>query len=738
MTRVERIVLGIFAGLLIVSFLMLLRQFYVQNTTNVAVRGGTYIEGSVGEVQPINPWFITGNDVNRDIVSLIFSGLQKYDPETGTVIDDLARLNVSRDNRVYTATLKPNLEWHDSMPEHPHPVTADDVIFTFKTIQNPEFPNPILKQNFQGIEIEKIDNQTVRFRLSKPYSFFSSNLTLGLLPAASFEGVPVKKLDQTLDFGFHPIGAGPYSFVSLQQTDLSTEVTVKRFDRYRLPEYKIDRMVLRVFPDYSALLTDITNLNGVRLAPRNEKGLPILPRHFRPMSYTLPQYVALFFNLDHPIVADRGVRLGLQLATNKQEIADSIHETQIVDTPLMEIDTGDWRYRFDSNAAKGAFFESSWNVPEKIRLQRLLEQRETNAVGPLAGTPRIALLGTGGILTITGSTKNLALPVSVNGIRVQTGTRLPDGTIKTLSGSWIVRLKTGNGGSGTLRVGNNLVQMTNAKDDVIDTAYLERITAAKIFSRASEEQSLLGKFVLSKTLPENDPGIVTVQDLYLENGYLRRKLATDPPHTRVDDKGRKLSLTILTSTVPASYKDVAAVLKKQWEDVGVNVTVDIPESKKEFEEKLLGRNYDILLFGQALFDNLDSYPYWHSSQIQDRSGKSQNMKLDAFNLSQYTSFDADAELVRIRETSNEKSRETALSELNEQLKKDIPAIVLYSPLYVYGGDQSVHGIQRGKFALHADRFAMADRWYVSTKRQFLPGKGWRSFPGWFFGLVLFR
>lgn len=735
MTKVERIVLSVLLSILIISFVVLLRRFYVQNTMFVAVRGGTYIEGSVGELQPLNPWFVTGNDVNRDIVSLIFSGLMKYDPATGKIVDDLATVKISSDNRVFTATLKPDLVWHDSTKEKPHPITADDVVFTFTTIQNPEFSNPILKQNFQGIEIDKIDERTVRFRLSKPYSFFTSNLTLGLLPAASFVDVPAGKLDQTLDFGFHPIGAGPYGFVSMLQTDLSTEITIKRFDRPGMPDYKIDRMVLRVFPDYSALLTDITNLNGVRVVPRNEKGLPILPRHFRPMPYTLPQYVALFFNLDRDVPADKGVRLGLQLAVNKQEVADAIHETQIIDTPLLELDTGDWRYRFDAAAAKGAFFESSWNIPEKVHLQRLLEQHEANAVGPLSSIPRIALLGSGSILTVTGSMQGIKMPVSVNGTQVQTGVVLKDGTVQTLSGSWIVRLKAGNGGSGTLKMGMNIVQLTDGKNDIIDTAFLDRITDARIFSLASEEQRLVTEFLRSKKLRETDPTFIGIGNLYLDHRFLRRKTATDQPHTRIDGKGNPLFLTLLTSATPASYPAVAAIIQKQWQSVGVEIKLDIPESKREFEEKLLKRNYDILLFGQSLFDNLDSYPYWHSSQIQDRSKDAKKMKLDAFNLSQYTSFEADSELVRIRETSNVKSRTNALSELKNLFKKDIPAIVLYSPLSIYGADQSIHGMTQTRLALHADRFATSDQWYSVTERQFLEGRSWLHFPSWLLGVM---
>ena len=159
----------------------------------------------------------------------------------------------------------------------------------------------------------------------------------------------------------------------------------------------------------------------------------------------------------------------------------------------------------------------------------------------------------------------------------------------------------------------------------------------------------------------------------------------------------------------------------------------MPRSSRE--SGLLSRNYDVVLFGQALFDNLDSYPYWHSSQIQERGGEAKNMKLDAFNLAQYASFEADSQLERIRGTTVAASRAKALRELNEQLKKDIPGMALHSPLYIYAHDESVRGIKLGTLALHADRFAFADQWYIATKRQFIPGKNWWSLPVWFLRLV---
>jgi ABC-type transport system substrate-binding protein len=734
MSRAERIVLGVLTIVLSMSFLMLLRMYYLENSELIPVAGGTYIEGAVGEVLPLNPWFVTGNDVSRDIVSLVFSGLMKYDPGTGEITNDLADVNISNDNRIYTATLKPNLVWHDSTEAKPHFVTADDVMFTFQTIQKQGFPNPILQQNFRGVEIEKIDERTVRFRLKKPYSFFTSNLTLGIIPQSAFDGVPVDKLDQTLDFGFHPIGAGPYSFLSLLQTDLSTEVTLKRFGRPKMPAYNIDRIVFRVFPEYNGLLSDIININGVRQVPRNADGQPILPRRFTPIPYTLPQYVGVFFNQSRPIPSDYNVRLGLQLATNKQEIVDAIHETKVIDTPLLEINLGDWQYTFDAAAAQGSFFDSNWNVPEKKRLQRLLEQRETNRIGPLSLSPRVALLSTGASLTLTGSTAKLQFPAKVNGIRVQTGIVLRNGTIQTLSGTWIVKLPAGNGMSGSLKIGMNILKMTNTKDDVIDSAYLERITDAKNYARATSEQQLVEQFIKSKQLPTSSLERITVQDMYLDTGFLRRKKLEDEPHTRINDRGEPLALTILTSNTPDNYEVIANILKKEWEAVGAKITVDIPHTKEEFQDKLTNRDYDVVLFGESLFDNLDSYPYWHSSQIQDLSEKNK-LRIDAFNLSQYASFEADTLLERIRETRTESVRKKALSELNIQWKKDIPAIILYSPLSIFAHDDSVGGMRIQNPSLHADIFAHLDEWYVATKRRFRDTKTWFGFVPWMLHLA---
>lgn len=702
----------------------LLYRFWLDSTVLVPARGGTYIEGSVGEMLPWNPWFTLQNDVNRDIVSLVFSGLMQYDPSTREVVDDLGSMSVSADGKVYTVTLHDGLEWHDSTPESPHPVTSDDVLFTFQTIQDPAFPNPPLRENFAGVEIAAVDARTVTFTLDEPYAYFPTNLTFGLLPRRSFEGIPVARLQQTeSDFGLHPVGAGPYRLKSFIQTELSSEVTLEKFARPLPEQYRLGRVVFRVFPDYLSLLSDLGNLDAIRIVPQSDDGRPVIPNNFQDRTYTLPQYVALFFNLDKKITSDLQLRLGLQLGTDKQAIADAVGNAVVVDTPLMEIDTSDWEYRFDPAAAQGALYESQWYFPEKIRLQALLEKRETNRAGML-DVPPVILLTTGSTLALNGRYSATGPDPRINGVRAVAGSE---------SGTWLVSLPTERGATGALLPGDNLVRVTNAEGRILDSASIYRAADEAVFQRAKSEQDLVEKFIASRddTLPADQR--VSAADLSLDDGFLRPRQQGDQIGIRANADGRTLKLTLLTSPSPAAYRTVAEQVAKQWRALGVEVVVDIPENRADFESRLLKRDYDVLLYGQSLLNNLDAYPYWHSSDVQKQTDDQNELRLDAYNLSQYNSPQADVLLEKVRGDDNEEERLKAIAQLRDVLKRDTPAIVLYSPVYTYAHRDDILGVDLGHLSMHADRMHSLSKWYVRTERVFRPGLGWGSFIGWLAG-----
>lgn len=722
MSRTERWALLVLVIFAVLSFMALLRQFRLANTVLVPTNGGTYIEGSVGNLQPLLPWFVVQNDVNRDILSLVFSGLLRYDPQTKSIIDDLASMQVSSDGKVYTLTLKDGAVWQDSSGMNKHPVTADDVLFTYQSIQEPGFPNQLLQQNFRGVTVAKVNERTVTFTLDQPYSFFPSNLTLGLVPKKSFEGIPANKLDQALDFAYKPIGAGPYKVKTVVQTELSSEVTLERFERPFPPDYRLERVIFRIYPDYSTLLSDLHTLQGVRVVARAKDGAPIVPKRFVPMNYTLPQYVALFFNLSRGKLQDPKLRLGLQLGTNKQEIAAQVQEDVIIDTPLLELDTSDWRYQFDLAAAQGALFASRWSLPEKIRLQRMLEQRDANTVGDLK-VPSVVYIPTNGKLTLTGTFLNEITPgYTINGVQlVRSG------------GGWSATF-TDATGTGGLVLGENLLKLFDEKKKPVDSVYVFRAKDLQEMARAEEEQKLVTQFLASRdpATPANER--ITAADLTLENGMIRRRKAGDAVSIRKNEKGELLTMTLLTSPSPPQYKTVAEIVKKEWAALGVDVKVEVPTSMEDFQNRLLKRDYDVLLFGQSLLDNLDAFPYWHSTGTQKVSSNDANLRSDAFNLSQYASFEADSLLETIRKTRDEAVRTQSLKKLQEVMKRDVPAVFLYSPTYVYAHRNDILGVELGSLSLHSDRFLTLSRWYVRQIRVFREGKGWGSFIPWIEGL----
>jgi hypothetical protein len=75
----------------------------------------------------------------------------------------------------------------------------------------------------------------------------------------------------------------------------------------------------------------------------------------------------------------------------------------------------------------------------------------------------------------------------------------------------------------------------------------------------------------------------------------------------------------------------------------------------------------------------------------------------------------------------------AIAKLRETLKTDVPAIILYSPVYTYAHRDDILGVDLGHLAMHADRMHSLSRWYVRQERVFKPGIWWTSFFQWLGG-----
>ncbi|HEV8642622.1 MAG TPA: ABC transporter substrate-binding protein [Methylomirabilota bacterium] len=111
----------------------------------------------------------------------------------------------SPDGRVYEFKLRRGLKFHNG-----DPVTAEDAKFSFERYQGAGAKE--LRARVQRVEV--LDPLTVRFHLKEPWPDFMT--FYGTTATAAGIVVPKKYMEQVGDDGFrkHPIGAGPYKFVS--------------------------------------------------------------------------------------------------------------------------------------------------------------------------------------------------------------------------------------------------------------------------------------------------------------------------------------------------------------------------------------------------------------------------------------------------------------------------------------------------------------------------------------------
>jgi peptide/nickel transport system substrate-binding protein len=148
----------------------------------------------------------------------------------------------SPDGLVYEFKLRRGLKFHNG-----DPLTTEDVKFSFERYKGAGAKE--LQARVRTVEI--VDPLTVRFRLDKPWpdfmTFYGTTATgVGIV-------VPKKYVTQVGDDGFrkHPIGAGPYKFVSHTP---GVEVVLEAYMGYwrRVPNVK--KLVMKSVPDVDTRL----------------------------------------------------------------------------------------------------------------------------------------------------------------------------------------------------------------------------------------------------------------------------------------------------------------------------------------------------------------------------------------------------------------------------------------------------------------------------------------------------
>jgi peptide/nickel transport system substrate-binding protein len=350
-----------------------LNSFYINHTHAVPDQGGEYREGLIGQPRLINPLTAT-TTTDLSLVGIIYSGLYSYDTD-GNIVPDLAdgMPQISADQKQYTIHLKRNVKWHNNQN-----FTADDVVFTITTLQNPAYQSP-LRNEWLNSAVSKTDDYTVVFANRDISGPFIHNLTLPIIPKSVWGGVSAANFTQS-NFNLEAIGTGPYAIKGIQKSRSGKiqNISLGSFPYYHGGQADIDTITFNFYdtPD------DVINaLHG-----REIQGFGFLPfdrsvhiandnSSFQVLKLPQPQYQALFFNLGNKLFDDVRVRRALSLATDRSEIISDVYngDARLLSGPILPEQLG---YNpavavpgYDLAAAQNLMDQAGWKLDPATNLR---------------------------------------------------------------------------------------------------------------------------------------------------------------------------------------------------------------------------------------------------------------------------------------------------------------------------------------------------------------------------------
>ncbi len=200
----------------------------------------------------LNPHLANGFQ-DFEAARIVYEPLATYEPN-GQLIPVLAAAiptvengGLAADGRSVTWKLKSDVRWSDGQP-----FTAEDVVFTYKFVSNPEVA-AVTAKYYEAIEkVEAINPLTVKITFKQPnpsweLPFTGQNgMVIPKHVFAEAQGVNVRRAPANLQ----PVGTGPYRFITVAEG----QWTFAANEQYRdgLPSFSLVELEGKVTPYVAA------------------------------------------------------------------------------------------------------------------------------------------------------------------------------------------------------------------------------------------------------------------------------------------------------------------------------------------------------------------------------------------------------------------------------------------------------------------------------------------------------
>ncbi|HZV76419.1 MAG TPA: peptide ABC transporter substrate-binding protein [Candidatus Babeliales bacterium] len=323
-----------------------------------------------------------------DLAMFIFSWTIRYDAKARPVPDALREVptiangDVSKDGLTLKYKLRPNIKWQDGVP-----LTCDDLKFTWQVVMNTH-NNVVTTDGYKSIgSIDCSDPHVALIHMKQLYAPFlqqlwSVNGNAPILPKHLLEKYNDDKGSlNTAPYNALPIGSGPFKVVAW---DRGQDVRMVANPDFYLGAPKLKEVIYKILPDENTVQTQLLTHEIDMLALGSGMKWPqYAAMASDPNNGLVAIRVDSFafshvdFNLRHPIVSDRNVRVALAYATNRSEIIDKLLHGSAVAAVTDQSPRLSWAYTndithypYDPQKARAVFDADGWKVgPDGIRVK---------------------------------------------------------------------------------------------------------------------------------------------------------------------------------------------------------------------------------------------------------------------------------------------------------------------------------------------------------------------------------
>jgi peptide/nickel transport system substrate-binding protein len=250
----------------------------------------------------------------KDGKSKIFDGLLAHDADLKLKPALAAALpEITDGGRTYTYTLRDGVEFSDG-----EPLTADDVVYTYRTALDPKTNNTFKSELDVVKEVRASGDDKVVFTLEYPYAPFAARTVLPIVP----EHIAGEQDPNTGSFNTKPVGTGPYVLANWSKGE---KLTFKANPRYWGGEPKVKTFTMAIIDDDDVRATRLRSgdLDGAVLPPnlaatfKGDDG----KRTYQARSY---DFRAVTLPTAGKVTGDRAIRRALDAAVDREAMVGKI------------------------------------------------------------------------------------------------------------------------------------------------------------------------------------------------------------------------------------------------------------------------------------------------------------------------------------------------------------------------------------------------------------------------------